>query len=102
MVLDILTDNQALTWLIVGGFSAWGGVVRYLMDRQGRRYNWSWMGVISQIVISSFTGVLGGLLSLENGGSDYMTFAISGLFGTLGSTALSYLWHRFMGKKNHD
>lgn len=55
------------------------------------------MDVSSQIVISSFTGLLGGLLSFETGSSSYMTFAIAGLFGSLGSTALHYLWRRFMG-----
>ncbi|CNE17935.1 phage holin family protein [Yersinia nurmii] len=102
MTLKIPTDTQAITWLIIGIFSAWGGVVRYLMDMQGHRGSWSWMGIISQIIISSFTGLLGGLLSFENGSSHYMTFAIAGLFGTLGSTALSYLWRRFLGSSEKN
>lgn len=43
MTLKIPTDTQAITWLIIGIFSAWGGVVRYLMDMQGHRGSWSWM-----------------------------------------------------------
>lgn len=94
MSLKSPAETQIITWIIIGIFSAWGGLVRYLMDRQGTRSKWSWMGVISQITISSFTGLLGGLLSFESGASHYMTFLFSGLFGTMGSTALSYLWHR--------
>ncbi|MFW5394095.1 hypothetical protein V1951_22825, partial [Yersinia sp. 2544 StPb PI] len=31
----------------------------------------------------------------ESGASYYMTFIFSGLFGAMGSTALSYIWRRF-------
>jgi hypothetical protein len=98
MLTKTPVDTQVFTWLIIGCFSAWGGLVRYLMDTQGQPHKWSWMGVISQVIISSFTGLLGGLLSFESNASRYMTFAIAGLFGTLGSTALSYLWRRFFGQ----
>ncbi|MBW7984813.1 phage holin family protein [Enterobacillus tribolii] len=85
-------DTQFIIWVIIGIFSAWGGLVRYLMDIQGARYKWRWMGAISQVIISSFTGLLGGLLIFESGASYYMAFIFSGLFGAMGSTALSYIW----------
>ncbi len=94
MIFKTPSDAQVINWIIIGVFSAWGGLVRYLIDMHESVHKWSWMGVASQIVISSFTGLLGGLLSFENGASHYMTYAVSGLFGTMGSTALSYIWQR--------
>ena len=95
--MTIPTDTQAISWLIIGAFSAWGGLVRYLIDRQQTQTMWSWLGVITQLVISSFTGLLGGLLSFESGVSSHMTFIVAGLFGALGRSALAYLWQRFFG-----
>jgi uncharacterized membrane protein YeaQ/YmgE (transglycosylase-associated protein family) len=95
MSLKPPTETQVITWIIIGVLSVWGGLVRYLIDRQGTRCKWSWMAVISQVIISGFTGLLGGLLSFENGASYYMIFIFSGLFGAMGSTALSYIWRRF-------
>ncbi|WP_434462184.1 phage holin family protein [Serratia plymuthica] len=95
MIFKVPSDAQAINWIVIGVFSTWGGLVRYLIDMHHSTHKWSWMGVISQIVISSFTGLLGGLLSFENGASHYTTYAASGLFGTMGSTALSYIWQRW-------
>ncbi|ELI7922731.1 MULTISPECIES: phage holin family protein [Yersinia] len=101
MTIPPVADSQIVTWLIIGGLSAWGGLVRYLLDMKGKQGVWCWVGLLSQIIISSFTGLLGGLLSFENGVSAYMTFIVAGLFGTLGGTALSYLWQRFFPVKGN-
>ncbi|CND38800.1 phage holin family protein [Yersinia enterocolitica] len=93
----ILGDSFVLTWAIIGLLSAWGGLVRYILDKDNEGDEWSWVAVCSQAVVSAFTGLIGGLFSLESGVSRYMTFAIAGLFGAMGSTALQYLWHRFLG-----
>lgn len=93
---------QVAIWLIIGFFSAWGGVVRYLVNLQRNRASWSWIGISSQIVISSFTGVIGGLLSFENGCSYYMTLVIAGVFGALGSSALRYFKRRVLGNNEND
>nr|AAO17203.1 TchA [Photorhabdus luminescens] len=87
-MLIIPSDTQLIIWLIIGFIAAWGGLVRYLIDMQNKQYKWSWINVFCQLIISCFTGVLGGLLSFESGGSIYMTFAIAGLFGTTGSTRI--------------
>ncbi|HEI6849932.1 TPA: phage holin family protein [Yersinia enterocolitica] len=93
-------DNFVLTWVIIGVLSAWGGVVRYILNKDKQEDEWSWAAVISQVIVSSFTGLLGGLFSFEGGGSTYMTFAIAGLLGAMGSTALQYIWNRFFGHHN--
>lgn len=88
-------DDFFITWLIIGALSAWGGLVRYILDKNNEEDEWSWAAVISQIIVSSFTGLIGGLISFEGGISRYMTFAVAGLFGAMGSSALQYLWQRF-------
>ncbi|WP_145931779.1 phage holin family protein [Yersinia bercovieri] len=90
-------DDFVITWVIIGLVSAWGGLVRYILDKDNEEDEWSWIAVMSQIVVSGFTGLIGGLFSFESGSSRYMTFAIAGLFGAMGSTALQYLWSRFLG-----
>lgn len=100
MLVAISSDNDALAWMIIGGFSAWGGIVRYLMDIKQKQIKWSWFGVSSQIIISVFTGLLGGLLSFESGVSLYMSYMVAGLFGSMGSTTLIWLWNRILGGNN--
>ncbi|MFB9156275.1 phage holin family protein [Chromobacterium violaceum] len=81
------SDAQIFTWALIGGFSAWGGVVRYIIDVQGRQKKWNIFGVFSQVIVSGFTGLLGGLLGFESERSYYITLAIAGLFGAMGNTA---------------
>ncbi|MER2371651.1 MULTISPECIES: phage holin family protein [Photorhabdus] len=95
MILNYLYEEESISWIVIGFFAAWGGVVKYLMDRQKADRKWNWVSVINQIVISSFTGLLGGLLSLDSGASHYMTLIIAGLFGAMGSRVLENLWQRF-------
>ncbi|MCD4562236.1 phage holin family protein [Lelliottia nimipressuralis] len=88
-------DVQSISWVIVGFFSAWGGLVRYLMDIRPGKQRWRWMAVLSQVVISCFTGFIGGLYSYEMNSSPTMTLVIAGVCSTLGSTLLRRLWQRF-------
>jgi uncharacterized membrane protein YjjP (DUF1212 family) len=88
-------DSQYTIWIIIITFSIWGGVVRYLIRINHQKKQPNWIGVISQIIISGFTGLLGGLLSVESGTSYYMTLFFSGLFGAMGNSAINYLWRRF-------
>ena len=97
MTFGTLNENtQALSWLIVGFFSAWGGVVRYLMDIRPTGSRWCWVAVITQIVISCFTGFLGGLYSYEQHNSMLMTLVAAGVSSTLGCTLLRRLWLRIL------
>ena len=94
-------DIRSFSWLIVIFFSAWGGVVRFLMDRKSTGKIWSWTTFFSQLTISCFTGFLGGLYGYEHGWSDYMTLAIAGLCSTLGGTLLRWLWDRLISPRKN-
>lgn len=90
-----LSDSDiAFSWLIVGGFSAWGGVVRYLMENKASGKKISWHAFFTQIVISGFTGFLAGVYGYEQGYSEFMTMVFSGLGGALGGHLLDWLWKR--------
>ncbi|AHG18633.1 holin [Chania multitudinisentens RB-25] len=102
MELKIPNTESIFIWVIIGAFSAWGGFARYIIETKDRNIDWSWGDVLGQIVVSSFAGFLGGIISFESGVSLYMTFALSGLFGTMGSSGIDYLWRRLFnhgGKK---
>ncbi|MEE4412064.1 MULTISPECIES: phage holin family protein [unclassified Serratia (in: enterobacteria)] len=94
MIFKIPEDTQLITWTIIGLVSAWGGLVRYIMDVKNDKAEWRWVGVFFQIVVSGFTGVLGGLLSFEVGSSIYMTCAVAGSFGAMGSSAIDLIANR--------
>ena len=101
IITDTLTkviqhEQVSISWVIVGGFSAWGGLVRYLMDNRGPRLRWRWMAALSQVIISGFTGFLGGLYGIEHGNSPLMTLIIVGICSTLGSTLLHWAWRRIL------
>jgi fluoride ion exporter CrcB/FEX len=89
-------NTQAVSWLIVGFFSAWGGLVRYLMDIRPAGQRWCWMAAISQVTISCFTGFLGGFYGYEQHNSVLMTLVLAGICSTLGGSLLRWLWLRIL------
>ncbi|EMO7792448.1 phage holin family protein [Lelliottia amnigena] len=89
-----------LSWLVLLGLACWGGLVRYLIDVKNNKATWSWVNALAQIAVSGFTGVIGGLISLEGGLSFYLILAASGVSGAMGSVALTYFWERLTGIKN--
>lgn len=89
-----------LSWLVLLGLACWGGLVRYLIDVKNSKATWSWINAFAQIAVSGFTGVIGGLISVESGLSFYMILAASGISGAMGSVALTYFWERLTGLKN--
>lgn len=88
-------------WLILLLLSAWGGIVRYLLDIKTNNARWSWFGALAQVAVSGFTGLIGGFISMESGLSLYMTYVSAGMCGAMGSIALTYFWERFTGVKNN-
>ncbi len=72
----------------------------YLIDVKQSKATWSWINALAQIVVSGFTGVIGGLISIESGFSIYMILATAGISGAMGSVALTYFWERLTGVKN--
>ncbi len=89
-----------MSWLVLLIFACWGGLVRYLIDVKQSKATWSWINALAQIVVSGFTDVIGGLISIESGFSIYMILATAGISGAMGSVALTYFWERLTGVKN--
>lgn len=88
-----------VTWIVLLIIAGWGGLVRYLIDIRQNKAAWSWVNALAQMVVSGFTGVIGGLISIESGLSIYMILATAGISGSMGSVALTYFWERFTGVK---
>ncbi len=88
-----------ITWLALLIIAGWGGLVRFLMDVKQGKAKWSWINAFAQILVSAFTGVIGGLISIEGGLSIYMILATAGISGAMGSVALTYFWERITGVK---
>lgn len=88
-----------ITWLALLIIAGWGGLVRFLMDVKQGKAKWSWINAFAQIVVSAFTGVIGGLISIEGGLSIYMILATAGISGAMGSVVLTYFWERITGVK---
>ncbi|MHB9331686.1 phage holin family protein [Phytobacter ursingii] len=88
-----------VTWIVLLVIAGWGGLVRYLIDIRQNKVAWSWVNALAQMVVSGFTGVIGGLISIESGLSIYMILATAGISGAMGSVALTYFWERFTGVK---
>nr|WP_275323458.1 phage holin family protein [Xenorhabdus bovienii] len=86
-------------WLILLLLSAWGGIVRYIIDIKTSNARWSWIGAFAQVVVSGFTGLIGGFVSLEAGLSLYLMFVSAGVSGAMGSIALTYFWNRLTGEQ---
>jgi hypothetical protein len=60
-----------VTWIVLLVIAGWGGLVRYLIDIRQNKVAWSWVNALAQMVVSGFTGVIGGLISIESGLSIY-------------------------------
>ncbi len=46
MHVQVPIDDFFITWVIIGTFSAWGGLVRYIVDQNNEYEEWSWVGVL--------------------------------------------------------
>lgn len=98
-------SDRVFSWIVVGAFSTWGGVVRYLMENKSSGRIFSRHEALSQVVISGFTGFLAGLYGYEQGYSEFMVMVFSGLCGVFGSHLLDLLWKRvsrLLGNENHS
>jgi hypothetical protein len=88
------------TWLVILAVACWGGLVRYLIDIRQSRAAWSWGAAAAQVIVSGFTGMLSGFISMESGLTLYQIFFAVGVCGAMGSIALSFFWERLTGVKN--
>ena len=56
-----------MSWLVLLIIACWGGLVRYLIDVKQSKATWSLINALAQMVVSGFTGVIAGLVSIESG-----------------------------------
>ena len=99
-----MQDKESMTWLtwaVVAGIACWGGLVKYLVDLKQSKAAWSFGGAVSQMVISAFAGVIGGMIVHESGFSLVMICATSGVSGSMGYVTIAYFWERITGVKNN-
>jgi hypothetical protein len=90
-----------MSWLVLLIIACWGGLVRYLIDVKQSKATWSLINALAQMVVSGFTGVIAGLVSIESGLSIYMILATSGISGAMGSVALTF-WNALPELRRHD
>ncbi len=93
--------ETGIMWVVILTIACWGGIVRYIIDTKKRQAIWRWTELLAQMIVSGFTGVMGGLLASGANISTYEIFAISGIFGSMGSLGLSYMWERLTGDKSN-
>ncbi|MDG3467973.1 phage holin family protein [Klebsiella pneumoniae] len=72
-----------MSWLVLLIIACWGGLVRYLIDVKQSKATWSLINALAQMVVSGFTGVIAGLVSIESGLSIYMILATAGISGAI-------------------
>ena len=87
-------------WLLMLFISLWGGAVRYIIDVKTHNVPWSWLAAFAQMIVSGFTGLLGGLLCIERGYSEYITLFSTGICGAMGSIVLAFFWSKFTAGKH--
>jgi hypothetical protein len=92
-MLYSLNKENIVIFLIAVSFI--GGAVNYCIEKKSKRKGKFGFGFIfSQVLVSGFTGFLGGLLCIEYHESPVMTLFISGVSGTIGSSLLLEFQHR--------
>lgn len=94
MLYSLDKENTALFLIVI---SLIGGAVNYCIERSTNRKGESgFRFFLSQILVSGFTGFLGGLLCIEYNASLTMTLFVSGVSGTIGSSLLLEFQHRVL------
>ncbi|WP_181995059.1 phage holin family protein [Arsenophonus endosymbiont of Bemisia tabaci] len=58
-----------------------------------------WIAIIFEMIISCFTGFIGGLLAMEYGSSDYIALVVAGLLGFMCGTGFKLLYQKFFNLK---
>jgi len=87
--------SYVITWFFISAISVWGGIVKYILNSRKSQLTWNLSKITKQLIISGFTGILGGLIVYEYGGSDYFACIVAGVFGATGKNVLIYFQKRF-------
>lgn len=92
--MKIGTPTPGHLWAIVFTLAVYGGLARYTIKTKG--HNVTLRGVVSQMIISTFAGVMAALGMVEGSLSICAVYIAAGAAGFAGSEALN----KFMGDKN--
>ncbi|KLN96189.1 MULTISPECIES: phage holin family protein [Morganellaceae] len=87
----------ATAWGVIFAISLYGGLARYIIENKRNGYRWSWLGAVMQMMVSGFSGIMGGVLSVELNASFYYTVFAAGMCGAMGSLALDFFWAKYSG-----
>lgn len=83
------TTYGLLTYLWVGGLSAWGGLISFLRKRAaGEARPWNVVELIGELATSAFAGIITFWLCEAAGITPLITAALVGITGHAGSRAL--------------
>ncbi|EWG65841.1 hypothetical protein P349_04893 [Enterobacter sp. DC4] len=74
----------------------WSGVVAYILRLQQGHIKPSCLRMLGQVVVSCFTGVIGGLIALDEKFSVPIIFCVAGLAGASGTALLHLLQQKLM------
>lgn len=74
----------------------WGGVVAYILRLQRGHIKPSCLRMLAQVVVSCFTGFIGGLIALDEKFSGPLVFCVAGLAGASGTALLHILQQKLM------
>ncbi|ELI7922735.1 phage holin family protein [Yersinia enterocolitica] len=100
MDFKVPESEDVIIWFVMGFFATWGGIVQLLIKNEEVKDKRNVMKkVLTQVSVSGFTGILGGLMIFEYGGGYYLAIAISGVFGSLGDVGLLYIQSYFLNGK---
>lgn len=87
------------TGLLCGGLllmAMWSGVVAYILRLQQEHIKPSCLRMLAQVVLSCFTGFIGGLIALDEKLSVPLIFCVAGLAGASGTALLHILQQKLM------
>lgn len=86
------TTYGIITYLWVGGLSAWGGLIAFLRKREeGRARPWNLAELIGELVTSAFTGVVTFWLCEAANIDPLITAAMVAISGHMGTRALFHM-----------
>lgn len=90
--------ESLVSWLILLGIGAFAGFAKYANTAMENKSGFSWWFFLCQLVVSSFSGWVGGLaFELAGFGWTGICFG-AGLSGYLGVIALKGFWRIFVSK----
>ena len=86
------TTYSALTYLLVGALSIWGGIVSWVRKRNaGEARPFNFMELVGEIITSAFAGVMTFWLCEASDINPLITAAMVGISGHMGSRAIYHI-----------